>query len=263
MYFFHIVFPMILSHSNKAIFIKTKKTAGTSIEVYLGRHCGPRDIITPVGAEEATAEHHPRNYRGLWNPLPELFGIYGSSERWKRECGSPFKSVAQLGKVRKFYNHIPAFRVMHRVPKHIWRDYLVFTVERNPWDKALSQYYWKARQRRNYSFQDFVEEGDIGINYPRYTHPLTGEILVDYIMYYHQLNEELQRVFDSLGVPFSGSLDVHAKNSTRTNRKPYQELFTGELSTYRELVDHLYAKEIELHGWDFDSGLPSRSFRLP
>lgn len=33
---------MIVSHRYRYIFIKTKKTAGTSIEIALSRHCGPR-----------------------------------------------------------------------------------------------------------------------------------------------------------------------------------------------------------------------------
>ncbi|MCF7914761.1 MAG: hypothetical protein K9L66_06330 [Spirochaetaceae bacterium] len=253
---------MIISHSHKAVFIKTKKTAGTSIEVYMSDYMGPDDILTPVGAEEATEGHHPQNYRGLWNPLPEVLEIGGAGERWRRECGGPFKSIAQLGKTRKFYNHIPAYRVSKRVPKNLWQDYLVFTVERNPWDKALSQFYWKARRRTGYTFKQFIEEGDVGVNYPRYCHPKTGDILVDYIIYYHELNEGLGRVFEHLGIPYSGSLDVRAKTGTRKNRTPYQELFTGELSAYRGAIDALCAPEIELHGWDFDSGKASRKWQL-
>lgn len=245
---------MIISHTHKAIFIKTKKTAGTSIEVYFAGHCGPDDIVTPVGEEEATAGHRPRNYRGLWNPLPEAFGLRDSAGRWRRECGGPLKSIAQLGKARKFYNHIPAYRVMKRVPARLWREYTVFTVERNPWDKALSQYYWKARRRPDYGFGDFVKEGDLGINYPRYCHPATGEVLVDRFIYYDRLSEGLQELFDLIGVPFSGSLGVRAKGGTRSERKPYQELFTGELAPYRDEIDRLFAKEIEMHGWDFASG---------
>jgi hypothetical protein len=39
---------MIVSHKYKFIFLKTKKTAGTSIEISLSRYCDEDDIITPL-----------------------------------------------------------------------------------------------------------------------------------------------------------------------------------------------------------------------
>ena len=39
---------MIVSHTHKFIFLKTKKTAGTSIELALSELCGPDDVITPL-----------------------------------------------------------------------------------------------------------------------------------------------------------------------------------------------------------------------
>ena len=43
---------MILSHERKFIFLRTKKTAGTSIELALSDLCGPDDIITPLTGED-------------------------------------------------------------------------------------------------------------------------------------------------------------------------------------------------------------------
>jgi hypothetical protein len=246
---------MIISHTHKLIFIKTKKTAGTSIEVFLGQHLGDRDIVTPVTPEEATSGHQPRNYRGRFWPLGEAAGLLGAAASWKEiDGGGAIKSLGHVVKGKRFYNHIPAYRVAHRVPKRVWDSYFKVAVERNPWDKAISQFYWKARRRENYNFRDFVSERDVGVNWPRYCHPRTGALMVDRILYYDRLNEELGALFAELGIPFSGSLDVRAKGQTRKARKPYQELFTGELAPYREAVEELFAHEIALHGWDFETG---------
>ena len=43
---------MIISHKYKFIFLKTKKTAGTSIEISLSRYCGNNDIITPISIRD-------------------------------------------------------------------------------------------------------------------------------------------------------------------------------------------------------------------
>jgi hypothetical protein len=249
---------VIISHSHEFIFIKTKKTAGTSIEVYLAPQCGDKDVVTPVGEEEATHDHRPRNYRGPINPLAEAFGLLGAPTEWRDiDGGGALKPFGHLLKGKRFYNHIPAYRVEKRIGPEAWRRYYTFTVERNPWDKAISQYYWKARRRTGYTFADFVAERDVGVNYPRYCRPRTREIMVDRIVYFHRLNEGLSEVCERVGVPFPGALPVRAKASTRSDRKPYQELFAGELAPYRTAIDELFAVEIEMHGWDFASGLPA------
>jgi hypothetical protein len=49
---------------HKFIFIKTKKTAGTAIEVALSELCGPLDVITSYreGSEEQRRGRGPQNY---------------------------------------------------------------------------------------------------------------------------------------------------------------------------------------------------------
>ena len=39
---------MIISHKYRFIFVKTRKTAGTSVEAYLSQHCGDSDVLTPI-----------------------------------------------------------------------------------------------------------------------------------------------------------------------------------------------------------------------
>lgn len=39
---------MILSKEHKFVFIKGRKVAGTSVEVFLSEICGKNDIITPI-----------------------------------------------------------------------------------------------------------------------------------------------------------------------------------------------------------------------
>ena len=79
---------MLISHAYRFIFIKTVKTAGTSVEAFLEPYCCPEDHIV---------KH--------WTPtLISDFGIVG--QRW------PSKDRDNLG----FYNHMPASEVKSLFP---------------------------------------------------------------------------------------------------------------------------------------------------
>ena len=44
--------PVIASHQHRFIFLKTRKTAGTSVEIALSKVCGPDDVITEISPED-------------------------------------------------------------------------------------------------------------------------------------------------------------------------------------------------------------------
>jgi hypothetical protein len=181
---------LIISHQYKFIFIKTVKTASTSIEVFLSKQCGLKDIVTPISPPEA--DHQPRNYDG-------------------------------------FYNHIPATLIKERVSAAVWNDYFKFCVERNPWDKVLSHYYMQlARAARPFSLGEYFAQGRFPINYPRYTDSSGTGIIVDRVLRYESLNIDLGEVFSILHVPFEGRLDIRAKSEYRADRAPYQSIFNQQ-----------------------------------
>lgn len=230
---------MIISHKYRFIFIKTNKTAGTSIETYLSHLCGEGDILTPFGKEEP--EHFARNYKGCFNIVGELASF--PKREWKR-------SISDFVYRKKFYNHISASKVKYRIAKGIWDDYYKFCVERNPWDKAISHYYFMTRRKNmNLTLGEYLDAGFRRINYPKYTDLHNADkIIVDRVIRYENLNSELSEVFGQLGVPFSGCLNVRAKANFREDRRPYQEVLTA---SQREKIQKLYAKEIALFGYAF------------
>jgi hypothetical protein len=229
---------MILSHKYKLIFIKTAKTAGTSIEVFLSNLCGPQDIVTPI--VPPVDGHQPRNYEGLINPIPEIL-----------ERPGKFFSVLRhtMTSHKKFYNHMPAREVKQRVSANIWNDYFKFCVERNPWDKVLSHYYMHAtRENGALSLEEYLARGRFPINDFRYTDRSRRKVIVDRVIRYENLLEDLGEVFDRLNIPFNGALPVAAKSEYRSDRRPYSQVFNDE---QRRVIEKAFAREIELHGYQF------------
>jgi hypothetical protein len=202
---------MIISHKYKFIFVKTLKTAGTSLEVYLSQQCGEDDVVTPILPH--VEPHRPRNHEG-------------------------------------FYNHIPAHEVASLVGDEVWSSYFKFCVERNPWEKTLSYYHMQNyRNGAVLPLSQFIEQGDLPTNYQLYTDPKAPEnLLVDQVLRYESLMDDLGELFKRLGIPFAGSLGVNAKSEYRTDRRPYQQIYTQDQAN---IIGTHFAHEIALHGYEY------------
>jgi hypothetical protein len=230
---------MIISHKYQFIFIKTHKTAGTSIEVFLSQFCDAHDILTPI--KPPIENHFPRNYNGFFNPITEI--VCARGQKWQT-------ILRRFKNKRRFYNHIPAYAVQLRVPQSLWQKYFTFCVERNPWDKTVSDYYFCKNQKGQVStLDDYFDRGIFCLNYPLYTDWRRQEkVVVDRIVQYEHLNDELTDVFKMLGIPFNGSLCVNAKGQYREDRRHYRKILT-ELQ--KDTVQTVFQKEIKLHNYKY------------
>jgi hypothetical protein len=228
---------MIISHKYKFIFIKTNKTAGTSLEVFLSGVCDEKDILTPVWPP--ANGHIPRNYKGLWNPISDLFGKRKSDVRYI------LKNIIHLN---KFHSHITALDVSKRIDKKIWNSYFKFCVERNPWDKTLSHYHMLAgRSSEPLSLDQYLANNHLCFNYPNYCDS-KNQVLVDKVLHYENLNQELASIFSKMAMPFKGVLDVFEKSEYRKDRRHYREVFSP---SQRKLVADAFQIELDLNGYHF------------
>ena len=243
---------MIVSHARKFIFLKTHKTAGTSLEIALSKYCGPRDILTPIAYDEqarvAVAGSGARNY-GL--PLSGYRPRH-YVERFVRRRVPPL-----------FTEHMRAVDARARLGEKIWNEYFKFTIVRNPYDRMVSRYHWTMKMRPY--FAELWGVSDLG-SFMRYradyvnenwlTYTAGDELLVDDVVRYEHRAEDLARISARLGLDHNLHEDmraINAKGSFRPKSEPEEARLGPEEIA---IIGGLCAKEIERFGY---APLESRS----
>lgn len=223
---------MIISHKYKFIFLKTRKTAGTSIEIALSKFLGSDDIITPITMEDENIRKE-LGYRGPQNyTVP--YARYTLTD-WQQRM---FKK-----KKAEFYNHVPAVKIKKWVGEKIWNSYFKFCFERNPWDKAISQYYFFCETNNlQLSMQEHLSifNPERLSNFSIYS--IKGRVAVDYIGRYEKLAEEIKFISEKIGVAEELFLP-RAKTTYRKDKRSYKEVLGEEEKNY---ISKICRKEIEL-----------------
>ncbi len=212
----------LISHKYKFIFIRVRKTASTSMHVALSKFCGPLDIVTHIGDRD---QLHSKAEQNNWSYLPS--------------------------KTPVFYNHIPAFRIREMIAEmdtSIWDDYFKFCFERNPWDKAISLYYfhnqdgpWSRKELNKF----IMHEG----NFPKtrewvsYTDEDQKNIIVNKVFKYEKMDEAFKYLKKRLNLPSDVKMpEKRFKGWMRKDHRHYREVLTNE---ERERIAEVYNKEIK------------------
>lgn len=226
---------MIVSHRWRYIFIKTRKTGGTSLEIALSALCGAEDVITPITAADEAL-------RAQVGGLPPQHCVIPEARRTFRQrlwtaCG---------GRPPEFYNHMPADEARRAIDPAVWSGYFKFAFERNPYDKIVSAYYWRFPQEPRPSLGEFIASRRARRyrNAPLYQTE-GGELLVDHVGRYEDLAGEVEAIRARLGMPPLPALP-RAKGGFRTDRRRAAEVLSAD---DRARVAALYRDEIERFGY--------------
>lgn len=228
---------MIISHTHKYIFIKSEKTAGTSVEAALSKHCGGDDMVTPLGDYWFN-----RDERGQW--------------------------IHSAMNAEGFFQHEPAAEVKRKLDPRIWNDYLKFTIVRNPWDRVVSLFSWEARNRPELQpqrrlihrlgapFDEFAEsvkqfrefvKTDWKTNDRFYL--IDGDVCVDSVIRYERLEDDLTELCRRLGLP---NVELpRLKVGLRKAGHHYSEYYDDDS---REIVAVRHANDLRVFGYVFERG---------
>jgi hypothetical protein len=214
---------VIVSHRHRFIFLKTRKTAGTSLELALARVCGPDDVITSLNPRDEEA----RRAQGLPGP----------------------QNVESPPLHRKAFNHMPARMAREAVGAEVWDGYYRFAIERNPWDAVVSAYYWSFRESEAPPFEEWVVDGDQVDNLAKNAgiYRLQGEIAVHRVIRYESLDAEVAEVWAHLGLPGTPDLP-HAKSGTRPRDADYRSMYSDRS---RSRVAAAFERTITDLGYEF------------
>jgi hypothetical protein len=193
---------MIISHRWKFIFIKTRKTAGSSIEAALAPLLGPDDISTGSVRDGTPRLNCPDKVTGHWG-WRRIVGLAGEDAFW---------------------------------------HYRRFCVERNPYDKTVSDWLYHRDQLRDTALPlaDYIEHNGPS-DWERYT----------------QSGKPIARVlrFENIAVEFAkqcAAMDIPA-----INLEPYQlkrNKSRGPSSDYHDTNSHtavsqIFANELKHFGY--------------
>jgi hypothetical protein len=231
---------VMVSHKHAFIFLKSRKTAGTSIEMSLEPLCGTPRAETI----EATPARVSRQ------------GVIG-----RRVLGRPkhIKLLQKLGigLVPNWHNHMTAAEIKAALGTERWNRYRKITSVRNPFDRAVSSFHWQESRAGVPADEDFAAVRARFNDWVARTKPnsdkdvlfLDGAFVCDLAIRFEHLAADLQTIY-SMFDPKAGPVQLyHVKDAGPRRKRPVPEYFT----------ETSIATVLEHSGWVFERfGYPDR-----
>lgn len=210
----------MISEKYNCIFVHIPRTGGTSIE----------EVIWPDMEKRTVAD--------LWMGFIDMY-----------------HNKYQTGGLQ----HLLASQIRQEIGEAMFNQSYRFTVVRNPWDKAVSQY---SLMKYRKVLRDFIgmQENDDFKTYlsliqrrehvqwmPQYRFFLdeNGEQLVHFIGRFENFNADVTTILDQLGIRVDA---IPHSDMNKTSRGSFREYYDDESM---ETVREIYRQDIELLGYEF------------
>ncbi|WP_121631366.1 sulfotransferase family 2 domain-containing protein [Tropicibacter alexandrii] len=223
----------LVSHDHRFIFLKTRKTAGTSVEMYLQPFCTPPGTPVEEWGEAIISDH----------------GIVGQRlGRTGRSAPPPPGAVRDT-----WYSHHAAEDLKAQLPPKVWRRYEKITVVRNPFAKVLSGFFWRNRGQTLSDhpdqliprFRKSVRDGNVSDD--RKIVFVRGwlrrdKFVPDTVLHAERLGPDLARLTERLGLESSRtSLPVTKSSGNKARVLPLTEWYDDETADIvRDRLDWMF-----------------------
>lgn len=235
---------MIYLHGPGVLFLHTRKCAGTSFETALSHFAGPDDIITLYPNREREEERRRIAGNGARN--------YGF------ERGDPIPQAALERSVRlrhipeKFHNHMTAEETREKLGEERWNASRRISIVRNPFDLAVSFYFWRMHGRaQTLPFDDWCHANLAALTANRDIYSIAGEIAVQHLFRYERLSADIaafEREVPSLAGLGAFFGRMRAKSGVRPVHATAERMF-AEFPAAVPVIAGAFAEEIDRFGY--------------
>lgn len=240
-----VLLEMIILHGPKIIALKARKVAGTSLEIALSQFATNHCIITPISPDDE-AIRRDLGYRGPQN--------FDYSETGK-SLFDILPRYLKKKKKTKFYNHMSAKLVKDRVDSTIWNEYAKIAVMRNPFDAAVSMYFWDTKRKNEKNRMDFgkwiIKNLDF-LSMNKEIYRIDDQFILDQVIRYDTLEADistLESVNPALDGLWNSFSNVNAKGGIRPKQATVSEMFRNN-SKARDAIHHLFRDDIEAQNFE-------------
>ena len=224
---------MLISHIHKFIYLKPKKVAGTSTEVFFKKFCIDPKLI-PQFESELELNESSVTFKF---PTTSKFGLITNGRDLYKETGI-------------WISHMTSKDIKKEIGNNIWDSYTKIANVRNPWDIAVSMFHWRIK---NYpiweqrGFEAFVKNKNIQNNLVnnRNIWSLNNKFTFEYIRF-ENMEEDILKICSKLGLKVKNMNLGHYKKVL--NRKPYQDYYNEET---KNIIRKLFIPEINYFGYKF------------
>jgi hypothetical protein len=251
---------MIVLHSHQVIFLKPRKVAGTSFEIALSNYAAEDDILTPITPKDEELRRS-MGFRGAQNYNKRFKDILARPTR------RDLKNLVAGRKPQLFYNHIAARDARARVGPAVWDQYTKVSIVRNPFDCAVSQYFWDNKRipvERRPSFAQWCmnNQAVLGRNNEQYM--IDGKTIIDIFVRYENFEEDI-RALEQAIPGLAGLYGIFSLISAKGTTRPKQGASVQDMFTDAESLENLIRQqnryEIERFGYSLHAARGTRDPR--